>query len=173
MSKSKTSKAPVSQPVLENPSVVEAVVVAPAPEPIKAEKTVENAVEKSAAESTAKPATKAPAKSATRAKTKAVQPIQPVESAAVPAAPAPEVVEVAKTIKTKKPKLVRDSFTFPESDYALIASLKLRALAAGSEFKKSEILRAGLAALQAMSDADLTKALGAVERIKTGRPSKK
>jgi hypothetical protein len=79
----------------------------------------------------------------------------------------------ATKVSSKKPKLIRDSFTFPENDYALLASLKLRALANGHEIKKSELLRAGLIALQSLSDADLVKLLATVERIKTGRPSKK
>lgn len=77
-----------------------------------------------------------------------------------------------KKAATKKPKLVRDSFTFPEDDYALIAVLKQRALNAGRDIKKSELLRAGLAALAAMSENDLLVAMDGVERIKTGRPSK-
>jgi hypothetical protein len=169
MRKSKTSKAPATQTVAKTPSATEAVALEPATEPKKIEATVEKAV----ADSITKPTTKVPAKSATRAKTKALLPNPSSETAEIPVAPAPKMVGVAKITKAKKPKLVRDSFTFPENDYALIACLKLRALAAGSEFKKSEILRAGLAALQAMSDADLTKVLGSVERIKTGRPSKK
>lgn len=78
-----------------------------------------------------------------------------------------------KALKIKKPKLIRDSFTFPEGDYVLIDALKLRALSQGMEFKKSEILRAGLTVLQSLSDADLAKTLMAITRIKTGRPSKK
>ncbi len=89
-----------------------------------------------------------------------------------------ETVVVSATVKPakvviKKPKLIRDSFTFPENDYALLDSLKLRALANGHEIKKSELLRAGLIALQGLADGDLVKLLATVERIKTGRPSKK
>jgi hypothetical protein len=72
-----------------------------------------------------------------------------------------------------EPKLVRDSFTFPESEYAMFAALKKRALAAGHEVKKSEILRAGLAALTGMSDAVLIPNLAKVQRVKTGRPKKR
>lgn len=79
---------------------------------------------------------------------------------------------VVETPVTKKSRPVRDSFTFPESDYALIEVLKARALAAGREVKKSEILRAALAALSALPLADLLKTLDGVERIKTGRPAK-
>lgn len=72
----------------------------------------------------------------------------------------------------KKPKLVRDSFTFPAADYALIGSLKQRSLKAGHEVKKSELLRAGLAALSELSDPALLKALQGIDRLKPGRPLK-
>jgi hypothetical protein len=68
--------------------------------------------------------------------------------------------------------MVRDSFTIPDTDYALFATLKQRALKAGVEAKKSEILRAAIATLAKLDDAELVKAMGLVERIKTGRPKK-
>ena len=71
-----------------------------------------------------------------------------------------------------KTKLVRDSFTFPAADHARLGELKQRALSCGREIKKSELLRAGLTALAAMSDETFLAALDGVERIKTGRPSK-
>lgn len=80
--------------------------------------------------------------------------------------------QVPKKQAPKKPKLVRDSFSIPESDYALFAALKQRALSAGIEVKKSEILRAALATLAQVGDAELANAIGRVERIKTGRPKK-
>ncbi|MBS1198537.1 MAG: hypothetical protein H6R18_2322 [Proteobacteria bacterium] len=111
--------------------------------------------------SPAKPAAKAPAGKNPKIADKALTPTKP-----------------AKEIKTKKsemkkPKLIRDSFTFPEAEYALFALLKQKALQAGREVKKSELLRAGLAALANMSKEQLIKALAGVESIKTGRPSKK
>lgn len=72
----------------------------------------------------------------------------------------------------RKPELVRDSFTFPAVDHARLAELKQRALKAGREIKKSELLRAGLAALATMPDAAFLAAVDGVERIKTGRPAK-
>lgn len=68
--------------------------------------------------------------------------------------------------------LVRDGFTMPEADFALIATLKARALAARREAKKSELLRAGLHALAALDGAALVQALNRLEPIKTGRPKK-
>jgi hypothetical protein len=71
----------------------------------------------------------------------------------------------------KKAKLVRDSFTIPKTEYAAIDTLKNRAVALGTSIKKSELLRAGLMALQALSDAAYKRALGAVPALKTGRPA--
>lgn len=71
----------------------------------------------------------------------------------------------------KKPKLVRDSFTIPKTEFAAIDKLKTRAIALGTSVKKSELLRAGLMALQGLSDAAYKTALAAVPALKTGRPT--
>ena len=67
---------------------------------------------------------------------------------------------------------MRDSFTIPEKEYAQFETLKQRALAAGVEVKKSELLRASVMLLAKLDDAELVKAIGLVERIQTGRPKK-
>ena len=77
-----------------------------------------------------------------------------------------------KKIAVKKAKLVRDSFTIPKDEYVVIDSLKKRAIAAGQAVKKSELLRAGIKALAAMSDGQFKAALSHVPPIKTGRPKK-
>lgn len=74
-------------------------------------------------------------------------------------------------VNTKKPKLVRDSFTIPKAEFAAIETLKTRAIALGTSVKKSELLRAGLMALQGLSDAAYKAALVAVPTLKTGRPT--
>ncbi len=71
----------------------------------------------------------------------------------------------------KKPKLVRDSFTIPKTEFAAIDKLKTRAIALGTSVKKSELLRAGLMALQGLNDASYKAALAAVPTLKTGRPT--
>ncbi len=71
-----------------------------------------------------------------------------------------------------KMKVVRDSFTMPQDDYALIAELKVKALTGGLHVKKSELLRAGLRLLAKSSTAQLKRAVGGLEKIKTGRPKK-
>ena len=87
------------------------------------------------------------------------------------ASPAVHVI-VDKAVKAKKPKLVRDSFTIPKPEYTVLDDLKQRAGQLNSPVKKSELLRAGIKALAAMSDAALLVALRAVPAIKTGRPTK-
>jgi Arc/MetJ-type ribon-helix-helix transcriptional regulator len=75
--------------------------------------------------------------------------------------------------KTADEKVVRDSFTMPQSDYALIAELKEKALASGLHVKKSELLRAGLRLLAKSNATQLKRAVAGLEKIKTGRPKKK
>ena len=88
---------------------------------------------------------------------------------AAPAKPA-KPVKAPKPVKIKKPKLVRDSFTIPKDEYVVIESLKIRAGKLGQAVKKSELLRAGIKALAAMSDIQFKAALNNVPTIKTGRP---
>lgn len=85
------------------------------------------------------------------------------EPAATPPAP--------KAVKTKKPKLVRDSFTIPKTEYVVLDDLKQRAAKLARSVKKSELLRAGIKALAAMPDTAFLTALANVPTIKTGRPT--
>ena len=108
-----------------------------------------------------KPAAKAPATKRTASKAIVAKP-----AAAKPVAAKPTKAEA----KPKKPKLVRDSFTIPKDEYAGIDTLKERSVALGRPAKKSELLRAGLMALLALSPNALHAALEVVPTIKTGRP---
>jgi flagellar basal body-associated protein FliL len=76
-----------------------------------------------------------------------------------------------KKVETKV-KVVRDSFTMPQSDYDLIAGLKEKALKADLHVKKSEILRACLQTFSKMTAAQIKRAITGLEKIKTGRPKK-
>lgn len=78
---------------------------------------------------------------------------------------------LGKSVEPKeKLKVIRDSFTMPQTDYDLITALKNRSLNSGVQTTKSEILRAGLLALNQMTEADFLDKIGNVEKIKTGRP---
>lgn len=81
--------------------------------------------------------------------------------------------EAGPALEAPSPKLVRDSFTMPADDFALVAVLKQRALQMQRPAKKSELLRAGLQALSALSPQALAKALDALAPVKAGRPKKK
>jgi hypothetical protein len=81
--------------------------------------------------------------------------------------------KAAKAEKAKKPKLVRDSFTIPKAEYLVLDELKQRATRLTRPAKKSELLRAGIKALAALSDAAFLTALEQVPAIKTGRPALK
>ena len=67
----------------------------------------------------------------------------------------------------------RDSFTMPKTEYAQFQVLKERLNKLAQPAKKSELLRAGIMQLSAMTDAALKAALAKVPAIKTGRPKKK
>lgn len=126
-------------------------------------KSVVPTVAKPAAKPKAKPVAKALPKLAPKAAVKA--PVKVTASAALKG-------KATKEAKAKKPKLVRDSFTIPKVEYTVLDDLKQRAGKLASAVKKSELIRAGVKALAAMSDAAFLSALKAVPAIKTGRPSK-
>lgn len=83
------------------------------------------------------------------------------------------VTEVSTPKKVSKGKVIRDSVTMPVEDYERLGALKKKCLTLGIAIKKSELLRAGLATLQRLSDDDLKRVLALVEKIKTGRPAGK
>jgi hypothetical protein len=99
------------------------------------------------------------------------KPARPAKAKSV-AIKEPAAPKAAKAPKPKKNRLVRDSFTIPKNEYEVLDTLKKRALKLGIQSKKSELLRAGIKALAALSDAPFADALNNVPTIKTGRPLK-
>ena len=85
--------------------------------------------------------------------------------------PAPKKA-AKKAKKEHKKKVVRDSFTMPQSEYQKIAEIKAICLKAKMHVKKSEVLRAGLVILAKLNATQLKRALSELEKIKTGRPKK-
>lgn len=81
---------------------------------------------------------------------------------------------IVKSPAKKKPKperVVRDSFTMPPHDYDRIAQIIRSALQDGISLNKSEVIRAGLMALQKMSSKERHALLKELERVKPGRPA--
>jgi hypothetical protein len=69
-----------------------------------------------------------------------------------------------------RPTLVRDSFTMPDDEYAVLASVKQACLKAGFEIKKSELLRIGVALVGRLDLATLRQVQDSLPQLKTGRP---
>jgi hypothetical protein len=83
--------------------------------------------------------------------------------------------ETTKSAEVSAPVIVpvvRDTFTFPEADYALIAEIQDRCLRSATMINKSEIVRAGLKALTRMSDVELAEIVGGLTKVKPGRPGR-
>ncbi len=155
----------------------------------KAKAPAAKAAAKPAAKTAAvKPAAKPAVKRApAAAKTAAAAKPAPAKAAAKPAvkraaakpAPAPApAAKPAKAVKAEKPakqhkeKLVRDSFTMPESEYAVLGQVKKTCLKNGVEVKKSELLRIGVALISRLDMATLKQVLASLPQLKTGRPKK-
>lgn len=136
----------------------------PLPDPRPAAKTARRAAAKAAVKAPAQTAAKTAAKRAARPARKAAR-----QASAKTASASPKAAALPAT-KPAKIKLVRDSFTMPEQDHALISQLKKRALAGAHAAKKSEVLRAALHLLASLSDDELLVQLRAVPAVKTGRP---
>lgn len=69
-------------------------------------------------------------------------------------------------------KVTRDSFTLPSTDYEKIGQMKAKCLKAGLSVTKSEIIRAGLHALESLSLERLREMIESLEKVKTGRPGR-
>jgi hypothetical protein len=150
-----TAKAPTAQPTAKK-TVRKAAKKAPRKSPAKAPA-------KAKAVAAKKPASR-PANKTTTAPTR--------KASALPKAKAATAALPATETKLKKPKLIRDSFTFPKDEYQAIAGLKQKALGLKHSAKKSEILRAGLKLLSSLNDKAFLAALTNVPALKTGRPAK-
>lgn len=114
--------------------------------------------------------------------TKSAGPATPATAVKVARKAARAVAAPVKVTRTKpapalvpapapaRPRLVRDSFTMPEQEYAVLGTVKQACLKAGFEVKKSELLRVGVALLGRLDVADLRAVLASLPQLKTGRP---
>lgn len=130
--------------------------------PAKAAKPAAKPAARAAQAKPARPGVKTAVKAA--AKTLAAPPAKRAARKA-PASPAREAAP-----SSARPVLVRDSFTMPEQEYAVLAEVKQACLRAGIDVKKSELLRIGVALLGQVDIATLKSVLAALPQLKTGRP---
>ena len=157
------AKSPAAKPTAVKPapaSVKRPAPAAPAPSAAKPAKAT-------VAKAPGKPAKPVPVKKPAAKKPAVKASAKPIAKSLAKAADS----KPAKTEKPKKAKLVRDSFTIPKDEYVVIDALKQRAGKLARSAKKSELLRAGIKALAAMSDEAFVRALAQVPAIKTGRPA--
>ena len=142
------------------------IVAAAAKAPVaKVIKAAVKPVAKPAAKVAVKPvAEKVAAKPAVKVVKKPVVAVKPV--AAKPAA------IILPANKAKKPKLVRDSFTMPETEYEVLSQVKKACISAGVEVKKSQLLRIGLVLLKKTDVNALKTLIAGLEPLKAGRPKK-
>ena len=144
----------------------------PAAKPAVKTAAAKPVAKKAAVKAPAKPALKAVAKPAPKVVAKpAAKPV--ARKAAAPKAapkPAPAPAPAAVLPKERKAKLVRDSFTMPEQEYAVLGQVKKACIKAGFEIKKSELLRIGVALISQLDLATLQQVLASLPQLKTGRP---
>ncbi|WP_299540307.1 hypothetical protein [uncultured Herbaspirillum sp.] len=122
---------------------------------------------------TKKPVAKAAAPKPAAVKKPAVKPA--TRAAAKPEKKVEKIAKPEKTdkpVKAKKVKQVRDSFTMPENEYAVLAQVKKSCLKAGVEIKKSDLLRIGVSLIKNLKIAELKDILGSLTPLKVGRPKK-
>lgn len=116
-----------------------------------------------AAKTAPKPALKLAAKPVAKAARTVAKPAaKRLPKSAVPAEKARE--------KVHRTTLVRDSFTMPEQEYAVLGQVKKACLKAGFDVKKSELLRIGVALISQIDLATLQSVLSSLPQLKTGRP---
>ena len=68
-------------------------------------------------------------------------------------------------------KVVRDSYTMPPGEHETISRVRKRCLKRGIIVNKSEVVRAGFAALDRMPDKELFELIEGLTKVKTGRPA--
>jgi hypothetical protein len=119
-----------------------------------------------------KPAAPKPARSTATPLAKAARAAAKAAAKPVPKARAVRAANISRpeAAPQARPALVRDSFTMPEQEYAVLGAVKQACLKAGFEVKKSELLRIGVALLGQLDVASLRAVLGGLPQLKTGRP---
>lgn len=138
--------------------------------PTPAARTVTKAAAKPAAKPAARVTRATTAKGGLRTAVKsAARALATAPARKAVARPAAKAVERAP-VQDARPVLVRDSFTMPEGEYAVLLEVKQACLRAGIDVKKSELLRIGVALLGQLDVAALQGVLAALPQLKTGRP---
>lgn len=78
-------------------------------------------------------------------------------------------------VTKKEPKgesvIIRETFSMPPDESSAIDAMRVRAAKAGVMLNRSEIVRAGIAALRLLDDETFAEVANDVPKLKTGRPA--
>mgnify|MGYP000916167889 CR=1 FL=1 len=88
-----------------------------------------------------------------------------------PPAPAAVAKPKAPPAPARRSKPTLDSYSCTKEDLQRLQGLVQRALKVGTPTNKSEVIRAGLIALAELPNAEFSRMLLKVPRLKTGRPA--
>jgi hypothetical protein len=91
---------------------------------------------------------------------------KPAEEASRPKSDKPKTVPKTKPEKMPKEKVIRDTFSLPFSDYQLIGKIVQRTAKIGMPVNKSEAIRLGLKAVEAMKEAELEALLQKLVKLR-------
>lgn len=171
MSKASPAKAP---PAKKSALAAKVPAAKPAAKAVAApaRKPAARPVVKAAPRPAIKPAVKPAVKVKPVVKAAATKPVAKAAAKATAKVPVGPAAAAAPAEKPHKAKLVRDSFTMPELEYAVLGKVKKACLKAGFEVKKSELLRIGVALISQIDLATLKSVLASLPQLKTGRPRK-
>lgn len=107
--------------------------------------------------------------------------VQPATQSAEPPTPAkkPKAVNAGivkgARVTRKEPKgesaIIRETFSLPPDESRRIDGLRMRAAQAGVMLNRSEVVRAGIAALAMLNDTQFSAVTNDVPKLKTGRPT--
>lgn len=163
--------AKAAKPRRAAPAVAKARLTRPASGPVASASvaSVKTVPTKVASAKASKVPAKTPAKPASVVAKVAPKPVSKLEPKA---SVKPVTAQPAKPVKVKKPKLMRDSFTIPKIEHAVLQELKQRAATLTRMVKKSELIRAGIKTLAALPDTVFMNALLAVSAVTPRRPKK-
>jgi hypothetical protein len=106
------------------------------------------------------------------AKKVVAKPVAVKKAVVAPKAAKVAVANGADVAKEKKIKRVHDSISIPKTEFLGLGEMKTRAGKLGVAVKKTELIRAGIKVLTALTDAAFVAAIRAVPNIKTGRSTK-
>ena len=80
-------------------------------------------------------------------------------------------IRVTRKMPKRESVIIRETFSLPPDESARIDAMRMRAAKAGVMLNRSEIIRAGIAALTQLDEAPFLTIANNVPKLKTGRPT--